>query len=103
MTIMRPPQQGHGWESVFGSPSSLARNWGTFPSQVDPVPAGPDWVQIKHDGYTLIVRRDADRSFVSRMKASSAYSRSSPTRHAVLVGDRINQLRRGASAVSAAQ
>jgi ATP-dependent DNA ligase len=59
--------------------------------------------EIKHDGYRLQVRRDADRSFVSGMKASSAYSRSLPTNHAVLVGDRINQLRRGASAVSAAQ
>jgi hypothetical protein len=29
--------------------------------------------EIKHDGYRLIFRRDGDRSFVSRMKASSAY------------------------------
>jgi hypothetical protein len=28
--------------------------------------------EIKRDGYRLIVRRDADRSFVSSMKASSA-------------------------------
>jgi hypothetical protein len=68
------------------------------------VPAHPDWVhEIKHDSYRLIVRRDADRSAVSPMKALSAYSRSLPTNHTPLVGDRINQLRRGASAVSAAQ
>jgi hypothetical protein len=28
MTIMRPPQQGHGWESVLGSLSSLASWFG---------------------------------------------------------------------------
>ncbi len=84
--------------------SISAASFASKPTEPYKVPTGPDWVhEIKHDGYRLIVRRDADRSFVSRMKASSAYSRSSPTRHAVLVGDLINQLRRGASAVSAAQ
>ena len=27
MTIMRPPQQGHGWASVFGSLSSAMASW----------------------------------------------------------------------------
>jgi hypothetical protein len=48
--------------------------------------------EIKHDGYRMQVRRDATATCLS-----------SPTNHAVLVGDRINQLRRDASAVSAAQ
>jgi ATP-dependent DNA ligase len=43
-----------------------------MPTQAYKVLAGPDWVhEIKHDGYRLIVRRDADRSFASRTKASS--------------------------------
>jgi hypothetical protein len=73
---MKKPARGGASE---GDSAAMADGPRRFPPpwRADKVPAGPDWVhEIKHDGYRLQVRRDADRSFVSSMKASSAYSRS---------------------------